>query len=234
MCTAWHLAFPLPEELVPFHRKKNELTLHDGCLLWGKRIIIPQKLQSRLLEELHVGHVGVCRMKALARSYIWRPGLDKAIEETAAHCEPCKVTAAMPKSVVRHPWQLPNAPWERVHIDHGKWNNQHFLVLVGAFSKWPEVKAVSSTTSKNTINILGDIFSTYGFPQMLVSDNGPQFMSDEFWNFLCQHHILYHKSPLYHPATNGLAENMVKSVKTHLKSTSLWELLIFTTVSLSF
>ena len=119
-----------------------------------------------------------------SRSFIWWPGLDKAIEEMAAQCEPCKITVAMPKSVVRHPWQLPNAPWERVHVDYGEWNNHHFFVLVDAFSKWPEVKAVSSTTSKTTINILRDTFSTYGFPQILVSDNGPQFISTEFQNFL--------------------------------------------------
>ena len=96
--------FPMLEELVPFHWKKEELTLHDGCLLWGKRVIIPQKLQSRLLEELHVGHIGICRMKGLARSFIWWPGLDKAIEETAAHCEPCKTMTAMPKPAARYPW----------------------------------------------------------------------------------------------------------------------------------
>ena len=82
-------------------------------------MIIPQKLQSRLLGELHVGYIGVCRMKALARSFIWWPGLDKAIEETAAHCKPCKTTIAMPKPVAQHPWQLPYGPWERVYVDLG-------------------------------------------------------------------------------------------------------------------
>ena len=123
----------------------------------------------------------------------------------------------MPKPVARHPWQLPNGPWERVHVDYGEWNNHHFLVLVNVFSKWPEVKVTSTTTAKRTINLLSDTFSTFGFPQLLVSDNGPQFTSTEFQSFLGQHHIIHHKSPPYHPATNGLAENMVKSVKSHLK-----------------
>ena len=57
----------------------------------------------------------------------------------------------------------------------------------------------------------------FGFPQMLVSDNAPQFMSAEFEDFLQQHHITHHTSPTYHPSTNNLAENMVKTVKCHLK-----------------
>ena len=55
-------------------------------------------------------------MKALAKSFIWLPGLDKAIEKVAAQCKPCKITVAMPNAVSCHPWQLPNGPWERVHM----------------------------------------------------------------------------------------------------------------------
>ena len=84
--------------------------------------------------------------------------MDKAIEETAEHCEPCKTTIAMPKPVSQHPWQLPNGPWERVHVDNGECNNHHFLVLVDAFSKWPEVKVTSTTTANMTINLLSDIY----------------------------------------------------------------------------
>jgi len=96
-------------------------------------VIISQKLQSRLLDELHVGHVGVYRMKALGRSFIWWPGLDQAIEEAVSQCQLYKITAAMLKPVVRHPWKHPNNPWERVHIDYGQWDNYHFFVLVHAF-----------------------------------------------------------------------------------------------------
>ena len=94
-------------------------------------------------------------------------------------------------------------------------------MLVDAFSKWPEVKVTSTTTAKMTINLLSDIFAHFGFPQILVSDNGSQLTSTEFHNFLSQHHIIHHKSPPYHPATHGLAENLVKSVKSHLKKYKL-------------
>ena len=86
--------FPLPEDIAPFHRKKKELTLQDGCVLWDKRAIIPEKLQLQLLEELHFAYVGICRMKSLARSFIWWPSLEADIEKLAADCESCKITAA--------------------------------------------------------------------------------------------------------------------------------------------
>ena len=208
---------PTPDEIKPFLRRKLELTIVDGCILWGKRVVVPQKLRDKLLKELHVGHVGVCRMKALARSHIWWPGLDNDIETLSSQCEACKTTVAMPAPAAHHPWQYPSTPWERVHIDFGEWNKNNLLVLVDAFSKWPEVKLMSSTTTQKTIEALNDIFSTHGFPAILVSDNGPQFTSSEFEDFLQGNNITHYKSPPYHPASNGLAENMVKNVKYHLK-----------------
>ena len=52
----------------PYYERRNELTVHQGCILWGMRVVIPNKLQDRVLEELHHGHLGVVKMKALARS----------------------------------------------------------------------------------------------------------------------------------------------------------------------
>ena len=67
-----------------------ELSCQDDCLLWGQWVTIPTSLRHKLLEELHQGHVGISRMKALARSYIWWPELDKDIEDLAASCDECK------------------------------------------------------------------------------------------------------------------------------------------------
>ena len=63
------------------------------------------------------------------------------------------------------------------------------LVTVDAHSKWPEVMLMSSTTSQATIRALRQWFATYGLPQQLVSDNGPQFSSVEFATFVARNGV---------------------------------------------
>ena len=73
----------------PFLTRRNELMVEEGCLLWGFRVVIPQSLRQKLLQELHKDHPGVTRMKSVARSYMWWPGLDKDIEKLAKSCTAC-------------------------------------------------------------------------------------------------------------------------------------------------
>ena len=70
----------------PFTRHKDELCVQDGSLLWGNRVVIPQSGRATVLAELHIGHPGICRMKGLARSIVWWPGLKEDIENTVKDC----------------------------------------------------------------------------------------------------------------------------------------------------
>lgn len=84
-----------------------------------------------------------------------------------------------------HPWEYPQHAWHRLHIDYaGPFLNSNFLVIVDAYSKWPEVTPMSSTTSRATNSALMSVFATHGLPVHVVTDNGPQFCSDEFSEFL--------------------------------------------------
>ena len=163
------------KELEPFQRRKDELTIQDGCLMWGSRVIIPPKHQAQLLAELHEGHLGVVMMKALARSYMWWPRIDKAIEEVAKGCTGCQLTQNNPKTAPLHSWELPARPWQRIHIDFtGPFLGTMFLIVVDVHSKWPEVIPMTTTTASRTIEELRKLFATHGLPEQLVSDNGPR------------------------------------------------------------
>ena len=90
------------------------------------------------------------------------------------------------------------------------------LVTIDAYSKWPEVHIIPSTSAQTTIDKLRIIFAIHGIPMTLVSDNGTPFQSKEFHKFMNANGIIDHHVPPYHPSSNGLAENMVKTVKQAL------------------
>ena len=163
----------LSEDFIPFQRRKEELSVESGCILWGSRVIVPKVGQESVLDMLHEGHPGISRMKALARSYVWWPGMDQQLENRVRLCEQCQLSRHVSPKVPLHPWEWPERPWSRIHVDYagpfmGKW----FLLVVDAHSKWIEVGIVSSATSTSTIQKLRAIFSTHGLPEVIVSDNG--------------------------------------------------------------
>jgi len=209
----------VPEDLKPYWTRRQALTVEQNVLLWGIRVIVPKKLQSQVLQEIHSSHPGVARMKLVARSYVWWPGLDSQIEKLASSCAACQETRNTPPKVPLHPWQWPNKPWSRVHIDFaGPFLNRFFLVIVDAFSKWPEVIEMSTSTATKTVEALRHVFAIHGLPDLIVSDNGAQFVSDEFNQFLKQNGIRHIRSAPYHPATNGLAERFIQSFKRAMKA----------------
>ena len=93
-----------------------------------------------------------------------------------------------------------------------------FLVTVDAHLKWPEVSMMSSTTVSKTMDVLRQMFAAYGLPDQIVSDNGPQFISDDFAKFTKMNGIKHIRSAPYHPASNGLVERFVQSLKQALKA----------------
>ncbi|XP_008283526.1 uncharacterized protein K02A2.6-like [Stegastes partitus] len=185
----------------------------------GRRVIIPPVLRKKLLQQLHTGHSGMVRMKELARNYFWWPGLDSEIDETARACSSCQNICCMPQPAPLHPWDWSEEPWQRIHVDFaGPLAERMFLIAIDAHSKWQEVSIMRSTTAEKTIEKLGEMFSRFGFPEQLVSDNGTQFTSQEFQNFLEINGVQHIRSASYHPFTNRAAEGFVQSMKHALKA----------------
>lgn len=191
-------------DLAPYQQRQTELSLHDGCVLWGARVVVPPPGRGRILDELHEGHPGISRMKSLARAFVWWPGLDKALEHKVKCCEACQRSRNLPAVAPIQPWEWPERPWARIHVDYaGPVRGHMFLVVVDAHSKWMEVRTVKNATSSTTITALRSIFATHGIPELLVSDNGSVFTSAEFKCFTQQNGIRHATSAPYHPATTA-------------------------------
>ena len=135
-------------------------------------------------------------------------------------CDACQRSRNLPAVAPIQPWEWPERPWSRLHVDYaGPLLGHMFLVAVDAHSKWMEVKMVKNATSSTTITALRSIFATHGIPELLVSDNGSVFTSAEFKIFTRNNGIRHTTSAPYHPATNGLAERAVQTFKSFLKKT---------------
>ena len=106
-------------------------------------------------------------------------------EKLCRSCQPCGTVKPSPTVAPLHPWTWPSKTWERIHEDFaGPFQGTMLFVLIDAHSKWPEVYPMKSTITSQTVDDLRQIFSAYRLPEQLVSDNGPQFISDEFTTFM--------------------------------------------------
>ena len=206
-------------EFEPYYRKRNELSTQQHILFWQNRIIVPPPLRKQLLDELHVGHPGIVRMKAIARSYIWYPHLDKDIEDHVRNCLPCAQHQPTPPECQLQNWRYPSQPMDRVHIDFaGPIEGKQLLIIVDAHSKWPHVEILNSTASDGVIEKLRSFCATFGIMKTLVSDNATCFTSETFKKFCQMNGIRHITGAVYHSKTNGQAEIVVKQVKNALKS----------------
>ncbi|KAL3993537.1 DDB1- and CUL4-associated factor 15 [Sarotherodon galilaeus] len=152
-------------ELSSYLLRRQELTIQQGCLMWGVKVAVPPKLRSHVLKELHTAHPGVVRMKSFARSYVWWPDIDSQIELQAKACHTCQRVQKEPGLAPLDPWLWPSCPWEWIHVDFaGPFEGHMYLVVVDAHSKWPEVHIMDSTTTGKTIQVLQGLFSRHGIP----------------------------------------------------------------------
>lgn len=190
----------------------------------GHRIVVPYLYRERMLQELHRGHFGVVKTKSAARARMWWPGIDGDIERWVGTCVPCAATRSAPPRAPPAPWPRPQGPWQRLHIDYMSVGTRVYLIVIDVYSKWLELECLlisslinNGTATKALINKLKELFSRFGMPKVLVSDNDVKINSVEFNTFCKTNGIRYVTSPIYHPCSNGQAENSVKTCKKMLK-----------------
>ena len=190
--------------------------MQEGLLLYRNRLIIPETLRGEILKRLHTAHQGIVKCRALARDSVWWPKLSTQIEDMIKKCPVClKEKPIQPEPLI--PLQTPAFPWQKVGMDLFELKKEQYLLIVDYYSRFIEVANLKSTSAENVISHCKSIFSRHGIPEIVISDNGPQFTSKQFEDFARKYEFSHVTSSPYYPKSNGEAERAVQTVKAMLR-----------------
>ena len=197
---------------------RDELSTDNGLLLKGPCIVIPNSLKEEYLHRLHEGHLSVSKTKENAKEHLYWPGMDADISDYHKRCQECIKRSRMPKEPLQ-PHDIPAGPWLKLGMDYFNFNGTQYVLISDYFSKFPYMfKAKTNFWSLR--DHLINLFAIEGYPDEIVTDNGPPFSSQEFNRFLSKLGITHTTSSPLYPRSNGSVERMVQTVKTLLSKNS--------------
>lgn len=208
--------------LAPYFLIRHELSASDTLVMRGEhRYIVPVSLRSTVVHLAHDTHQGVVRTKQRLRELYWWPQMDKMVESIISACITCQLNDKSAKTAPAplQPIELPDKPWDKVGLDiMGPFENapascRFAISLVDYYSKWPEVAFSSHVTADVVIAFLQSLFSREGNPSCIVTDNGPQFLSSVFADFLAERGICHMRTSVYYPQCNGAVERWNRVLK---------------------
>jgi len=211
-----------------YYKVKDELTYKSGLInfvIRGDRLVLPVSLRNRAIRLAHSSHLGITKTKEFIRTKSWWPGMDREVEEYVKACHICQAVTPNGKErlepLIIKP--IPQRPFSTVHIDlFGPLESgQTLLGIVDELSRWPEVYILPGTKTKDVIAALDDTFGRFGNPDRVTSDNGPQFRSWEFKNYLDRNGIIQHLTTPYYPQGNSTVERFFRNLKKFVKACSL-------------
>ena len=185
-----------------------------------RKLITDTTEKIKLILDAHnIGHEGYYKTyQRLRKCYYWNDMVND-IKRITQKCEKCQLNRPQPYPEPTE--DIPTdveAPFSHLGLDiigpllKTKNNNQYILVIVDYFTKWVEAEATETVTSQDVIKFLMNVFARHGVPQLITTDNGPQFSSDMTKLFLDLYDVYVKFTSTYHPESNGLVENRNKEI----------------------
>lgn len=229
LTSKWPPVSALSADANIFYDLKDTLSVNDGLLLRGEQVVIPTTMRRTLVARAHEGHIGIEKTQARLRELYWWPRMNAEVRSAVCACKICNTSdkSARTSPTPLQPVPLPERPWSKVGIDVvGPFERaepacRYAITLVDYFSKWPEVQFCSNVTTGRITDFLSAIFAREGYPDSVVSDNGPQFVSGEFERFLKARGIKHQRVSVYYPQSKGQVERFNRTLKGFLQCATL-------------
>ena len=209
----------MQEALRPYWCFRDELTILDGLVMKGNRVVVPSALRAETLARLHGGHQGLTTTLQRTRRSVYWPNMQDDISDLLFHCNECQIHG---KKKPRVPERQVSAsrPMEIIGIDLMEFKGKTALVSVDYYSGCLTFDFIQAGTSEEVVKVLDNNFRKLGLAERVISDNGPCFKSEKFKTFCTALEIKHTtSSPHYHEA-NGRAERSIQTIKQILRKCS--------------
>ena len=191
--------------------------IHEGVILYDDRVVVPLSLRRKVLSILHGAHQGVSAMERRARSIVFWPGMTYDIHVLRDSCVHCNRNAPSQAATPPISSDPPATPFEKIFAEYFDYGARHFLVIGDRFSGWADVFGMPSGTSvagaAALVGLLRAYFATFGAPEEISTDGGPEFTAFVIKNFLQTLRVSHRVSSSCFPQSNGRAEVAVKTAK---------------------
>ena len=170
----------------------------DGAILFEDSVVVPPSLRRTVLDNLHAAHQGVSSMELRARAIVFWPGITANIHAIRATCADCNRNAPSQSALPTTHTSPPSTPFESIYADYFELAGKHYLVIGDRLSGWSEVFGCPSGSSDagaaGLIRCLRSMFATFGVPEELSSDGGPEFTAGQTQEFLRRWDVKQHIS----------------------------------------
>ena len=140
----------LPKEIQPCWTFREEMTIEDGLLLKGTRIIVPQTLRTEMIQPLHTRHLRLEKCLNRAKQSMYWSGLYEELKDLVTNCTTClKFNTQKPTSNKQHAGhEIPVHPWSKPASNIFSFEGASYLLIVDYTSGFPIIRKLSSMTKK--------------------------------------------------------------------------------------
>ena len=216
-----HTKTDLPCQLWPFWTFRDELSVQEGIIFKGQQILVLSTLRRAILDKIHVAHLGAESNIRMCKDFLFWPGIKSDIRDMCHSCSKC---AQFGKQNPKEPMlsqPIPSRPWQYVSQDIASFDSGTYLITVDHFSDFIEVDELSNTLASTIVSKTEAHIARYGVFDVLLTDNGPQFIASEFEGMCNRYGTQHITSSPYWPQGNGKAEASVKIIKNIMKKAGL-------------
>jgi hypothetical protein len=197
------------KEIQPYFDVRAELSCEDGLILKGERIVIPMMERRTVMNNLHISHLGREGTLTKAREYVYWPKMNEQIKQMISVCDVCNRVRSQQQKEPLQLQEVPSRAWAVVSSDLFELNNRIYIIVVDHYSNFFEYELLSAATSGLVIRAMKQMFARYGIPEKMITDNGTQYVSDEFKKFSKEYGFDHSTTSPRFPQANGKAERAV-------------------------